>query len=269
MHRIRTTALPLLALGVCTGLVMPSTPATAVTRPAAVASASAVAPIARLAVTSAASKPRIAPPAHVTVHEFEQGKVTTSWSRVRGVRLYQVHVYKIDPKSKFIYPFNKVPGSEYLITTKKLSYTFVNNFSPRSDAKRLQALPWIITVAAKSPNGAHRDSSPKAPTVRIHDKIVFKTIVIKKNATAKQKRGYRSVVQKCAAEGLAAGVGTAAAGGLVALASIWIPGVDAVSWPAVAVAAVSVGSGATFACLLKDKINPGPDTIHGSHLRVV
>lgn len=262
---LRRTALPVLALGVCAGLVMPSTSAQAVTRPAAVASASAAAPVARVAAVSPAKpRPRIAPPKKVTLHEFDEGKVTVSWSKIRGVKWYQLHAYKTDPKSKFSYPFNVVPGSNFLTTTKRLSNTFVNNFAPHRDAKRLQALPWRITVAAKSPNKAHRDSSPKAPTYRVHDKIVYKIIVIKKKPSAKQVRGYKSVVRKCVGAGAAAAVTVGGGAAILAATAIWVPGVNAVSWGAVAVLTVGAGVTGTLACFVQDKINPDSSL----HLRV-
>lgn len=256
--------MPVLAFGVCAGLVTPSTPALAVTRPAAVASAGAVAPVADSAATSAASRPRIAPPKKVVFHEFEEGKFTTSWSRVRGVVRYRVHAYKIDPKSKFVYPFNIVPGSEALITTKRLAYTFVNNFTPQKDVQRLQALGWIITVSAVSPNRSHRDSSPKAPTWTIHDRIIYKTVVIKKKPTAKEVRGYKSVIRKCVSIGAGAAVTVGGTGAILAAASTWIPGVNAVSWGAVAVITVAAGVTGTLGCFVQDKINPDGS----QHLRV-
>src|SRR3954454_10701822 len=105
MHRLRSTALPALAFAVCAGLTIPSTPALASTAPAA-SRTSAVATLATPSVQLAAKpKSRVAGPKKVTVHEFEQGKVTVSWTRVRGITRYQMHAYKTDPKSKFIYPF--------------------------------------------------------------------------------------------------------------------------------------------------------------------
>ena len=55
---------------------------------------------------------------------------------------------------------------------------------------------------------------------------------------AEVKKG-KSIVKDCATKGLAAGLGTAGAGGLVALASVWIPGVNAVTWTGVAVASAA------------------------------
>lgn len=268
MHsRIRSTALPVLALGVSAGLMLPSTPALAVSRPAAaVASASAVAPssAAMSAASKPKAKPRVAPPKKIVFHEFEWGKVTTRWTKVKGVKWYQFRAYKLDPKSKFIYPFNIVPGSNYKINTKKLRYTFVDNFAPQKDAKRLQALPWRIFVASFSPNKSHRNSVAKPVTFRIKDKIVYKTIVIKAHPTKKQVKKYKSVVKKCVSVGAGAAVSTAVGGAGLAAVATFVPGVNALSWGAVAALTVVAGVGGTLGCFVTEKINPS-----SRHLRVV
>jgi hypothetical protein len=250
MSRIHSTALPALAFVVSAGLVGLAAPAQA----SSPAPAAPTAAVAQPAV--AAAKPRVAAPKVVKIHEFERGKVTVSWTRVRGVTRYQMHAYKTDPKSRFIYPFNIVPGSEYWITTKRLSYSFVNNFTPHSDAKRLQALPWRITVAALSPNSSHRASSPKAPTLKIKDKTTVRYVKIPAHAkgTAKQKKSWKATVGKCAAQGLGAGLGTLGSHGLIALAATWIPGIGEVTWTAVAVEAGATSVTTALVCVALDRI---------------
>jgi hypothetical protein len=136
---------------------------------------------------------------------------------------------------------------------------------PDKDASRLQKLPWTITVASVSPNSSHRNSSPHSPTLLIKDKIVHKTVVIKTKPTPAEVKKEKSVVADCATKGLAAGLGTAGAGGLIAVASLWIPGVNAVTWTGVAVASAAAGVSTTFVCILVNKINPNGVIVHGGH----
>lgn len=268
MSRLRSTALPALVFGVSVGLLGVGSPAMAST-----ATAPAARPVSSAAVTQAVQlaakpRPRVAPPKKIVFHEFEQGKVTISWSHVRGIVRYRVHAYKIDPKWKGSpYPFNAVPDSIYWATTKRQAYTFVDNFTPRSEKERqrLLALPWTITVSAISPNKAHRDSSPKAPTFSVKDKIIYKTVVIKKKPSAKEVRGYKSVIKKCVAIGAGAAVTTAVTTGGAAVLATWVPGLNAVSWGAVATLTVLAGTAGTLGCFVTEKINP--DSLH--HLRVV
>lgn len=267
MSRIRSTALPALVFGVSVGLLGVGSPAMASTATAPAARPVASATVAHPAVQLAAKpKPRVAPPKKVSFHEFEWGKVTVKWSRVRGISRYELHAYKIDPKLKgSFYPFNVVPGSDFRTTTKRLQNTFVNNFSPRTDAKRLQALPWTITVSAKSPNRSHRDSSPKAPSFSVKDNIIYKYVVVKKKPTAKQIRGYKSVIRKCVAAGAGAAVTVGVTTGGAAVLATFVPGLNVVSWGAVATLTVLAGVAGTVGCFVTDKINP--DSLH--HLRVV
>lgn len=264
MHsRIRRTALPALAFAVATGMVGMAAPAVAGTH--ATTSTVASTSTGSAASAAAAARPKVKAPAKITVHEFGNGKVTVSWSRVKGVKRYEVHAYKIDPKVPGPYPFNLVPGSNYRTTTTRLSNTFVNNFTPRTDASRLNKLPWIITVASLSPDRNHRNSSAHSPNLRIKDRIVYSTVVVVQRPSAKQLRKEKSVVADCAVKGLAAGLGTAGAGGLVALASIWIPGVNVVTWTGVAVTSAAAGISTTFVCVLVNKINPDGAIVHVGH----